>query len=516
MIDVLLVIPPYEYKTKVLTSSVKEYAGMGFLAAILRQHGYRVEILDADLAGYDIDQAVAAITTYDASLIGITMLQVAAHPTLEIVQRLRDGGIGVHITLGGHFPTFTVEDLLKHNEGVDSIVIGEGEYTLLELTEAVLENREWRQIRGIAYREEDRIVTTEPRPLIKDLDSLPFQERDTLKEVLERGGQAAIITSRGCYGNCAFCSVNAFYKKSPGLKWRARSPEKVGEELEQLVENWGASIFVFNDDNFIGPGKAGKQRAREVAREIIRRGLDIQFAIPAAVNDIEPDLFRLLKEAGLRSVFLGIESMNQEDLRYLNKHTTTEQNEAAIRILEELGIFYQIGFIMFYPNSTIEQIEHNIRYIKDNIVQNDYCGTQVFTGELRILHGTSLHDRLAGEPYVHEDLFHYTYEMEDSRVDELRYLMDHLILKKTFPLMVDCKEEFMGASPKRLIRTAICDLQLKMALRVIAFLKKDGTMTPPAIKVIIRELNQGALEIQRGQVGQEWQYEEDKNHISAA
>jgi len=85
--------------------------------------------------------------------------------------------------------------------------------------------------------------------------------------------------------------------------------------------------------------------------------------------------------------------------------------------------------------------------------------------------------------------------MEDSRVEELRYLMDHLILKKTFPLMVDCKEEFMGASPKRSIRTMICDLQLGMALRVIAFLKKDGTVTPQSMKTIIRELNFGVEKI---------------------
>ncbi|MCP4000575.1 MAG: radical SAM protein [Gammaproteobacteria bacterium] len=497
MNDVVLVIPPYHYKTKVLTSSVKEYAGMGFLAAVLRQHGHSVEILDCDLAGFDIDETVEVIIDRNAPLIGLTMLQVAAYPTLEIVRRLRQRGVTAHITLGGHFPSFTVDELLSREDGVDSIVIGEGEYTLLELTRAILAGDEWREISGVAYWRDGESITTEPRPLVKDLDSLPFQERDTLREVLERGGQAAIITSRGCYGNCAFCSVNAFYKKSPGLKWRARSPENVGEELEHLVKTWGASIFVFNDDNFIGPGKGGKDRAARVAEEILHRGLNIQFAIPAAVNDVEPELFGLLKKAGLRSVFLGVESMNQEDLKYLNKHTTIEQNETAIGILEELGIFYQIGFIMFYPNSTIEQVEYNIRYVKDNIVNNDYCGTQVFTGELRILHGTSLHDRLAGEPFVHEDLFHYTYSMEDSRVEELRYLMDHLILKKTFPLMVDCKEEFMGASPKRIIRAMICDLQLSMALRAVSYLKKEGTVTPKAIKAIIREMNQGAERIQR-------------------
>ncbi len=489
MLDVLLVIPPYYYKTKVLTSSVKEYAGMGYLAAVLRENGYRVEILDADLAGYGIEETVDAVLSRKAMVVGFTLLQVAATACIDVIKQLRSSGMRSHITIGGHFPSFTVGEVFKECEGIDSIVIGEGEYTLLELVGALKQDEDWKQIDGIVCVNDGKILINNPRPLIEDLDTLPFQSRDTLAEVIRRGGPAAIITSRGCYGNCAFCSVNAFYKKSPGPSWRGRSPEDVGDELEWVVKKWGADIFVFNDDNFFGPGKRGKERAYQIGEEILKRGLKIYFAIPAAVNDVDMDLFRFLKKAGLRSVFLGIESMNQSDLKFLNKHTTVAQNEEAIRRLEELGIFYQIGFILFYPHSTLKQVKYNITYIRDYILKNDYCGTQVFTGDLRIFHGTPLEKLLEGENYVHQDLFHYTYESQDRRVEKLRELMDQLILKKTFPLMVDCKEEFMRSSKERWLRTLICDIQLSMALKAIGYLEKDGTISSEQIKEIIRSLN---------------------------
>lgn len=492
-----MVAPPYYYKTKVLTSSVKEYAGIAYLAAVLRKQGHNVEILDADLCGYDVEQTVKAVLERSAGLIGFTVLQVAAHAALEIVKELREAGLNSHITLGGHFPTFALREIYNECKQIDSIVLGEGEHTLLELAEALSEGRDWKHIAGLAYREDDRVIINPPRRLIADLDALPFQARDTLSEVMQRGGFASVITSRGCYGNCSFCSVNAFYSKAAGSKWRSRSPEHVGEELEWLVDKWGVEVFVFNDDNFIGPGKLGKERAYRIGEEILKRGLNIKFAIPASVNDVDKELFGFLKIAGLRSVFLGIESMVQEDLDLLNKHTTVEQNEEAIRVLEELGIFYQIGFIMFYPSTRLEEVKHNISYIKDKILMNNYCGTQVFTGDLRILQGTVLEESFKNSDFVKKERFHYTYKVQDWRVEELRFLMDHLILKKTFPLLVECKEEFMTSSWRRWIRTLTCELQLSMALKVIENLENGG-VSPEHMKMLIRDLDKGLNEIRNG------------------
>jgi radical SAM superfamily enzyme YgiQ (UPF0313 family) len=490
MINVLLVVPPYYNKMKVMTSNVKEYAGVAYLAAVLRKNGYPVEILDADLAGLDVPETVQAILKRKADLIGFSILQVAAYPALEIIKQIRTSGIRAHITAGGHYPTFAREEIFKECDGIDSIVMGEGEYTLLELVKALNHGEDWKKVRGIAYVEDGQVVLTPPRPLIEDLDELPFQASDTLPEVMRRVGPASIITSRGCYGHCGFCSINAFYRISPGKKWRGRSPENVADEIEALVKRFGTKIFVFNDDNFVGPGKTGKQRAYRIGEEILRRKLDILYAIPAAVNDVDRELFGFLKRTGLRSVFLGIESMLQRHLNLLNKHTTVEQNEEAIRTLEELGLFYQIGFIMFYPDCTLDEVQYNIHYIRDHILKNDYCGTQIFTGDLRILQGTALEEVYKGKEFVKKERFHYTYRVQDERVEQLRILLDQLIMKKTFPLMKECKEEFMVSSWQRFLRTEICDLQLSTALKAIDYLEK-GQIEGPELKTLIRDLNKG-------------------------
>lgn len=495
MMNVLLVVPPYYNKMKVMTSNVKEYAGVAYVAAVLRKNGYPVEILDADLAGYDVPETVKAILKRKADLIGFSILQVAAYPALEIVKQLRAAGVGVHITAGGHYPTFAREEIFKECPGIDSIVMGEGEYTLLELVRALDHEEDWKRIHGIAYVEDGRVVLTPPRPLIEDLDELPFQARDTLPEVMRRVGPASIITSRGCYGHCAFCSIHAFYRISPGKKWRGRSPQNVVDEIEALVKRFGTKIFVFNDDNFVGPGKLGKQRAYGIGEEILKRKLDILYAIPAAVNDVDRELFAFLKKTGLRSVFLGIESMTQRHLNLLNKHTTVEQNEGALRILEELGLFYQIGFILFYPDSTLDEVRYNLRYIRDHILRNDYCGTQIFTGDLRILQGTAIEEVYKGKDFVRKERFHYTYRVQDERVEQLRALLDQLIMKKTFPLMKACKEEFMVSSWQRWLRTEICDLQLSAALKAIDYLAK-GQIEGSEIKILIRDLNKGIDAIQ--------------------
>jgi len=288
-----------------------------------------------------------------------------AQENMELINRLREEGVDAHITVGGHFATFDYQELLTHAQAIDSVVRGEGEYTFVELVRKIDQNEDWRDIPGLAYCKDGQVVANPLRPAIACLDDLPFPSRDTFPLYVKRKFPATISTSRGCYANCSFCSINQFYGYSPGAKWRTRSAKNVVDEMESLSSTWGARRWLIVDDNLIGAGKAGKEHARQMALEIIKRDLDFDLYISCRANDVDEDLFALLKQAGLKEALVGVESGIPRTLKLLNKGVTVERNRRAIETLQKLGIRPNIGFIMFDPFCTFGEVRQNFSFLKE-------------------------------------------------------------------------------------------------------------------------------------------------------
>ena len=408
--DVLLINPPLKLEDPT------EHLGLGYLAAMLRAKGnYDVEIIDAPLSGLSLSQTVEEIAKRQFNVLGISIpYQQWALVPLKMANMLRSRGLKAHITVGGFFPSFAYENLLKQFPSIDSVVRGEGEETLVDLVSAIVQGDDWRQVRGIVYREGDEIVCNPARPLIGDLDGLPFPGRDTLPSVLRRGGHASLLSSRGCYARCAFCSVVSFYGIGAGPKYRARSPQDVVDEIVQLQEEFGVTKFFFHDANFIGPGRAGKDRARRLAHEMISRGLQINFSIQCRADDVEEDLFSYLKEAGLRRVFIGIESGTQEALDRFNKGVTVAQNLEALELLGRLGLNMAVGFIMFDPDTKLEDVMGNIAFLKKAGVFRNKQATVDLLNHLQIFAGTPVEETLLKQGRLRGTYLHYEYDMADS------------------------------------------------------------------------------------------------------
>ena len=407
--DVLLINPPLKMENPT------EHLGLCYLAAMLRAKGnYDVEIIDAPLNGLSLPQTVKEIAKRQFKVLGISVpYQQWALVPLKMANMLRSRGLKAHITVGGFFPSFAYENLLKQFPSIDSVVRGEGEETFLDLVTALVQEDDWRQVKGIAYREGDEIVCNPTRPLIRDLDSLPFPERDTLPLALRRCGYAGLISSRGCYARCTFCSVVSFYGIGTGPKYRARSPQNVVDEIMQLQEEFGVAKFFFHDANFIGPGRAGKDRAWRLAHEMISRGLKINFSIQCRADDVEEDLFSYLKEAGLRRVFIGIESGVQEVLDRLKKGVTIAQNLEALEILKRLGLNMAIGFIMFDPDTKLEDVMNNIAFLKEAEVFRNKRATVDLLNRLQIFAGTPIEETLLKQGRLRGTYLHYEYDMVD-------------------------------------------------------------------------------------------------------
>ena len=326
---------------------------LGYLSGVLRQHGYQVNFINAALRNFSPQEMVNWIIKENYDLIGFTVPDVTlVEPTIAIVQALRKQGLKRHITIGGHAATFHCRDILQMCPLIDSVVLFEGEETISELVYAIRSGKEWRNIQGIAYRENGEVRTTGRRQFIRDLDEIPFPARDDLPFVLENlpdTGAVPILSSRGCYFNCGFCSVRAFYEFDGHPTWRRRSVGNVLEEIQYLIQRYSVNEILFVDDLFMSKSHTSKVYAEEFAKAVLDHHLRLIFTISATVDSIDKPIFELLREAGLRQVFLGAESASQEILEYLNKWFSPSDIENAVETLLDLDIDPSVSFINFTP-----------------------------------------------------------------------------------------------------------------------------------------------------------------------
>ena len=406
----LLLSPPFK-KLEYRKYRLGENLGMRYLASFLETHGHRVDILEPSLDGSSTEKTAKKILKNDYDLIGLSVPHGGLFPNMvKVVRILRNNGFKGHITAGGHFPTFEHKEVLRYNRIIDSIVRHEGEHTLLELVTR-LDSGSFENIPGLSYRTEDSITTNSHRPLIKDLDGLPFPKRDKYSEYDELN-HFAMITSRGCYGNCSFCSVRAFYGYDRPL-WRYRTPENIIEEIEYLAETYDAQVISFVDDNFIGPGEFGRKRALKIAHKIAERGIEIFFEISCKPDSVDERLFKNLKEAGLRHVSIGVESGIEDILKRFNKGLTVSKNVSAIQTMRDLSLSFTPYFIMFDPHTRIEELKENVQFLYDNNI----CTYFTIRNALSIYRGTPLYSQV--ENVLKRKNWEYLYKFGDSNVTKV-------------------------------------------------------------------------------------------------
>lgn len=343
----------------------KESLGIAYISSMLKTNGIDVTIIDGQYFNMDVDEVYRIIKQKDYDLLAFSLYEETMDSFNDIYELIKDN-TKAHIVLGGHYATFTAEYLLNRFKRVNSISIGEGELTILELVQN-LENERWKKIDGICYMSLEGPIYTSPRRLIEDLDSIPYPDRDVYfgNSMKDNGIRTATISaSRGCYANCSFCSIKSFYKTLKGKSIRIRSPKKLVDEIEYLIKQYNIHSFFFADDNFLSTKKINPQWINDFLNEIMERKLEISFDIDCRVDDIDEELFLKLKRAGLRGVFLGIESFSQRVLDTMNKKVFVQDNIDAIMKLRKLRITVWMGFIMFDPFTTLDEIRVNVECLK--------------------------------------------------------------------------------------------------------------------------------------------------------
>ncbi len=328
--------------------------GILYIGAYLEKWGHKVDIKDFSTNGSDPDYS-----QYD--LVGISTDTTRHFNALKIARRAKEAGCLV--VMGGPHPCYVAEDILTTG-WVDVIVHGEGELTILELINALEDHRSWEDIKGIIFLRDNTVIKNPLRLPIEDLNLLPFPARHLIDMNQYRrtkfGGRpiTPVVTSRGCPSQCHFCSSSSFF----GARWRARSPESVVEELEVINKKYGFYAVAFVDDNFT----LSPSRVVAISEEIIRRGLDIWWWNFSRAETIikNQEMLKVMKQAGAKTIYIGVESANQATLSTLGKSLNLDTIIKAVEILKKHQFEIFASFIIGNPNETVKDIHETIRFAK--------------------------------------------------------------------------------------------------------------------------------------------------------
>ncbi len=393
----------------------QENLGLRSIISYLKTQGFASTLVP--YIQEDISAVVRNVQEYNPRLVGFSIIfQYTIGGFAELAKALRQAGVRAHFTAGGHFPTLRPYEVMEEIPQLDSVVRFEGELTTAELIRHLANPEVWPSVLGIAFRRGGRVVINNPRPLIPDLDSLPAPYRDKPR-FLSRGVRtASLLASRGCHYNCSYCSIRQFYGGAPGKLRRVRSPQSVVAEMRDLRQNDGVRFFIFQDDDFAAKSSKQQQWIEMFLRELAQSGLSehIGWKISCRVDDVDTNLITRCRNHGLIAVFLGVESGNPVGLRTCNKRVTVADNIAAIESLKKIGITFNMGFMLFDPDSTIHTIRENCgflrRVIGDGSSPVNFCKMLPYSG-------TPIEERLRQEGRLKGTISQPDYGFLDPRLD---------------------------------------------------------------------------------------------------
>ncbi len=339
--------------------------GILYLASALKDAGVEVSALDHAAEGSSIEDVVDWTMKEDPDILGFSTLISSSLTAPKIAREVKRRDPNVTIVFGNHHATFNAERILKRYPFVDVVVRREGEQTCLELASSLREKRSLKDILGVTFRHEGQIVSNPNRPLIKDIDLLPFPDRDLIDGEYHNtviGINVApkkftsFVSSRGCVFRCRFCSCASISQS----KWRPRSVENVLEELH-LLAGEGYEQILFVDDNFT----LNQKRVIELCRRMRKEKVKMEWISEGRVDQCSYSMLREMVKAGCRMMYFGIESCTGKVLNYYDKRITPRQSEQAVAAARKAGVDIIVGsFIIGAPNETRKDIQKTLDFAR--------------------------------------------------------------------------------------------------------------------------------------------------------
>jgi anaerobic magnesium-protoporphyrin IX monomethyl ester cyclase len=399
-VNIVLVTPEVQFTFKALHINPPPL-GLMYLAGYIKQQGHSVKILKTNsLKERDI---------FKFDVIGIGTDTSRFGRAIELARQAKK--YGKYIIMGGYHPTFSDREIIKKGL-VDCIVRGEGEIVLGNVMSALENGNSFSDIAAITYRKNGRIYINPGMGLVEDLDSLPYPLRENYSNnesnlTLKNKTAASMITSRGCPYDCYFCASSKF----SGRKWRARSPKNVVDEMESIIKNKQGEAIAIVDDNFTMNSK----RVISICDDIMKRDLKFQWWCMSRTDTIaqNPDMVRKMAKSGCITIFLGLESGDEEVLQNMNKKTTTAIAREAITQLNNNGIEAYGSFMIGNLKESEADIRRTIDFSKR--LKLEFAQFSVLTPfpGTKLLNITEKEKKIIDKNWDHYDGLHSVIQLED-------------------------------------------------------------------------------------------------------
>ncbi|MFH1723020.1 MAG: radical SAM protein [Elusimicrobiota bacterium] len=349
---VVFIVPPYSEEVWSVSEKVVYYS-VANLGALLRRHGHDVRVFDCQVDYFHLSDLLSAVEKHAEvapAFFGIPVIFGSTRNAYLIANGVRRLFADTPIVMGGLPATFAYERILKECPAVDVCVVGEGEAVAL----ALLKERDWRGVPGIAYREGGRIVKNPPSASAIDIDRLPPPDY-SLFNVRNYAGLLSYETSRGCPYSCEFCLQGV----KEGRRLREKSVGKVVEELK-AASRFGWAIMIVDND-FL----TDLPRAKEILRQIIKHRLNesMIFGIATRVSNFlrsTDELLDLCRRANVLGLYFGIESLAKKKRAEIGKIRDLQELKELFRLIEKKGLLYLPSYIMGFPDEGREDIDETL------------------------------------------------------------------------------------------------------------------------------------------------------------
>jgi len=388
-LNTLLINPPQTYYRYSTVFSKYFPTGLSYVAALLDKEGFHVEVLDTLISQFEIKKGEKNTVTYGMSfnnikneiikrrpdIVGIAgPFTAQAENALRISRIVKDIDPNIITVFGGPDVSVRAKEIMANSESIDFAVIGEGEYTMLELVDK-LDRKNFEEIGnilGLAYRKDNRICINPPRPFIRKLDDLPLPAYHLLEMdaylntndehlYIQRFGrnlrELPIITSRGCPYNCCFCSIHLHM----GKKLRIHSASQVLSHISHITQEYNVNHIHFEDDNLT----LNKKRFETILDGIVEKGLEFTWDTPNGVraDHLGEDILKKMKRSGCVHFSIAPESGEQRVLNnVIDKRLNLDKVVDVARQAKVVGLPLHAFFVFGFPGETIQDMKKTLNF----------------------------------------------------------------------------------------------------------------------------------------------------------